>query len=331
MTATPPIIAGTPEGAPDVLSEILRGVRLSGSVFLDGRFCEPFGVVSPPRWDDFGPMAHLRHVSVFHLIAHGHCKLEIADGSVHDVRAGDVLLLPFTAAHRFWCGDDPEFAYAPDLVKPGPIPGVEVVRHGGPGGDEARFVCGFLESAELLAAPLFRSLPPLIIERTAEDAVSDLLTTTVKEIIQRIDSADPSVSYLLSRLMELLFLEVLRRQAARLPPDAKGMLAAASDAVVSRALSLLHNAPARRWTVETLAQEAGASRTILTERFSRLIGKSPMEYLTHWRIQLAAERLKTGNQRLAQISHEAGYESEAAFSRAFRRIMGASPGAWRNV
>jgi AraC-like DNA-binding protein len=109
------------------------------------------------------------------------------------------------------------------------------------------------------------------------------------------------------------------------------MLAAMGDATVSRALSLLHNAPARRWTVETLAQEAGASRTVLTERFNRLIGKSPMEYLIHWRIQLASERLRGGTQRLSQIAHEAGYESEAAFSRAFKRVMGASPGAWRAI
>lgn len=330
MTATPTNIAETPGAKPDVLSEILRGVRLSGSVFLDGRFCAPFGVISPQRWDDVAPFAHLRHVSVFHLITRGHAQLEIADGSVTEVKAGDVLLLPFTAAHRFWCGDNPEFAYAPDLLQPGSIPGVDLVRYG-THGDETRFVCGFLESAELLAAPFFRSLPPLIIERTSDGPASDLFTNTAKEIVQRVDAADPSATYLLSRLMEVLFLEVLHRHVARLPPDAKGIFAATSDAVVSRALSLLHNAPNKRWTVETLAQEAGASRTILTERFNRLIGKSPMEYLTHWRIQLAADRLKTGGQRLAQISHEAGYESEAAFSRAFKRVMGVSPGAWRTA
>ena len=327
MTATPPIIADPP----DVLSEVLRAVRLSGSVFMDGRFTEPFGVISPPRWDGTVAMAHLRHISVFHLIVRGRCMLEIADGSVHEVRAGDVLLLPFTAAHRFWQGAPAEFRFAPDLLQPGPIPGVDTVRYGGGDGEETRFVCGFVESAELLAAPLFRSLPDLILERTSEYAVSGLLTNTVNEIVERMDTADPSASYLLSRLMEMLFLEVLRRHAASLPPNAKGMLAAMGDPTVSRALSLLHNAPARRWTVEALAQEAGTSRTVLTERFNRLLGKSPMEYLTHWRIQLASERLRVGSLRLAQIAHEAGYESEAAFSRAFKRVMGASPGAWRAI
>src|SRR5215475_2627098 len=140
MTATPPIIAGTPGAGPDVLSEILRGVRLTGSVFLDGRFTAPFGVISPQRWDGTDVVAHLRHISTFHLIARGGCTLETADGEKHDVGAGDILLLPFTAEHRFWQGKTNDFGYAPDLVQAGPIPGVDRLCYGG-GGDETRFVC----------------------------------------------------------------------------------------------------------------------------------------------------------------------------------------------
>jgi AraC-like DNA-binding protein len=330
MTAIPSNIAETPSAPHDVLSEVLRAVRLTGSVFLDGRFTAPFGVISPQRWDGSDAMAHLRHVSTFHLIARGHATLETADGQTHEVGAGDVLMLPFTAEHRFWQGQTNDFGFAPDLVQAGPMPGVSTLCYGG-GGDETRFICGFIESAELMAAPLFRSLPPLLIVRTSDNAVSELLTGIVKEVIQRMDTADPGATYLLSRLMEMLFLEVLRGYAARLPPDSKGMLAAMGDSVVSRALSLLHGQPMRRWTVELLAEEAGTSRTVLNERFNRLLGKSPMEYLTHWRIQLAADKLRSGSQRLAQISHETGYESEAAFSRAFKRVMGISPGAWRGA
>lgn len=330
MTAIPSNIAETPSAPHDVLSEVLRAVRLTGSVFLDGRFTAPFGVISPQRWDGSDAMAHLRHVSTFHLIARGHATLETADGQTHEVGAGDVLMLPFTAEHRFWQGQTNDFGFAPDLVQAGPMPGVSTLCYGG-GGDETRFICGFIESAELMAAPLFRSLPPLLIVRTSDNAVSELLTGIVKEVIQRMDTADPGATYLLSRLMEMLFLEVLRGYAARLPPDSKGMLAAMGDSVVSRALSLLHGQPMRRWTVELLAEEAGTSRTVLNERFNRLLGKSPMEYLTHWRIQLAADKLRGGTQRLAQISHETGYESEAAFSRAFKRVMGVSPGAWREA
>jgi len=324
MTATPRSIADSP----DVLSELLRAVRLTGSVFLNGRFSAPFGVISPARWDEQDQLARLRHVSVFHLIAEGECQVKTADGVVRDLRKGDLILLPFTAEHRFWSGEPESFAFGPDLLVQGPINGVDLVAHGG-GGAVTRLVCGYIESAELLGAPLFRSLPNLIVERTGDDAMAGMLAGTAAEILRQVDEAAPGAPFLLGRLMELLFVEVLRRHAARLPADAGGMLAAMRDPVVARALSSLHQEPARRWTIDDLATEAGASRTVLAERFHRLVGRPPIEYLTAWRIQLAAERLKAGRDPLARIAETVGYESEAAFSRAFKREMGVSPGAWR--
>ena len=324
MTTTPRSIAD----APDVLSELLQAVRLTGSVFLHGRFSAPFGIISPARWDSRDEMARLRHVSVFHLVAEGECQLETADGSTRTVKQGDLLLMPFTAAHRFWNGAPDSFHSAPDLVVEGPVRGVGVLNHGG-SGPTTRVVCGFLESAELMSAPLFRSLPQLLIERTGDDPVSDLLAGTTAEILRQIDVAAPGTPMVLGRLMELLFVETLRRHAARLPGDAGGILAAMRDPIVARAIHQLHQDPARKWTTEALASEAGASRTVLADRFNQLVGKPPIEYLTGWRIQLAAERLKSGREPLARIAEAVGYESEAAFSRAFKREMGKSPGAWR--
>jgi AraC-like DNA-binding protein len=131
--------------------------------------------------------------------------------------------------------------------------------------------------------------------------------------------------------MEVLFVEVVRRHAGRLPPDAQGILAACRDPVVSRAISRLHAEPSRHWTVEDLAAQAGTSRTVLGERFARMVGAAPIEYLARLRMQLAAERLRTSRQSLGQVAEAVGYESEAAFSRAFRRIVGVSPGAWREA
>jgi AraC-like DNA-binding protein len=326
MTVTPRSIAETP----DVLSELLRAVRLTGSVFLNGRFSSPCGVISPARWDEEDHLARLRHVSVFHLIAEGECRLETADGKVHELVQGDLLLLPFTPEHRFWSGSPDHFAYGPDLVTEGPIAGVGVVAHGG-GGQTTRLVCGFMESAELLAAPLFRTLPPLIVEHTANDPMAGMLAGVCAQILGQVEEASPGAPYLLGRLMELLFVEVLRRHAARMPPEAGGMLAAMNDPVVGRAILKLHQEPARRWTIEDLAAEAGASRTVLTDRFHHLVGRPPIDYLTSWRIQLAADRLKSGREPLARIAEGVGYESEAAFSRAFKREMGVSPGAWRSA
>src|SRR3954447_17255790 len=150
MTGTPPSFADAPprpEAGPDPLSEMLRAVRLTGSVFLNGCFTAPFGVISPKRWDEGTPLAQMRHISVFHLVVNGACTMEIATGERHTVRAGDIILLPFTDAHRFWNGEPGEMAKADDLVRPGPIEGMWTINHGG-GGEETRLVCGFLESSE---------------------------------------------------------------------------------------------------------------------------------------------------------------------------------------
>jgi hypothetical protein len=146
MTETPPSFAGTPDRAapalgPDALSEMLRAVRLTGSVFFGGRFTAPFGVISPKQWDETTPLAHLRHVSVFHLITAGRCTIELAGGARRDVAAGDILMLPFADEHRFWNGAPTEMAYAPDILRPGPIEGIETLNYGG-SGEETRLVCG---------------------------------------------------------------------------------------------------------------------------------------------------------------------------------------------
>ena len=326
MTATP----GTIADQPDVLSELLRAMRLTGGVFMDGQFTSPFGIVSPARWNAQDQMARLRHVSVFHLIAEGACRVDTVDGASCELGKGDLVLLPFTAAHRLWNGEPESFRFAPDFVHEGPINGVGSLSLGG-GGEATRLVCGFLEFAELMVAPLFRSLPPMLIERAGTNSVSSLLTVTTAEILRQVENAAPGAPYILGRLMELLFVEVIRRHAERLPSTAVGLLAAMRNPIVAKAISLLHKDPARRWTIEDLAREVGSSRSVLVERFNQAVGKPPIDYLTGWRIQLACERLKASRDPLARIGEAVGYESEAAFSRAFKREMGVSPGAWRAV
>jgi len=332
MTGTPPSFAETPgspaaEG-PDALSDMLRAVRLTGSVFLSARFTAPFGVVSPQRYHERMPMAHLRHISIFHLIAAGGCTVETASGQRREVKAGDLLLMPFADEHKFLNGDAVEMAFASDIVRRGVIEGVWTANHGG-GGAETRMVCGFIESSEFLFAPLFRSLPELLVERADEDRIGAMIASTVREILALVDAARPGTQMMLGRLMELLFVEVLRRHAARLPAGSKGWFAALNDPVVARALVLVHANPARRWTADDLAREAGTSRTVLAERFKALLGRPPIDYVTSWRIQLAADRLRNGRDGIASIAAEVGYESEAAFNRAFKRVTGITPGRWR--
>lgn len=326
MTEKPENIADPP----DVLSELLRAMRLTGAVFMDGRFTSPFGIVSPARWDLNDRMARLRHVSVFHVIAEGTCWLETASGQTCELQKGDMVLLPFTGAHRVWNGNPDRFAAASDVIENGPVNGVKSIELGG-GGKSTRVICGFLESADLLAAPLFRSLPELLVERAEPDTVTSQLSITATEILSQVEQAAPGAPFVLGRLIELLFMEVVRRHVERLPPTAVGMLSAMRDPLVAQAISLIHQKPTHRWTTDELASEVNASRTVLAQRFSDFVGKPPIEYLTGWRIQLACERLRSGAEPIARIAEAVGYESEAAFSRAFKREMGVSPSAWRAI
>ena len=141
----------------------------------------------------------------------------------------------------------------------------------------------------------------------------------------------PGTQAVLGRLMELLFVELLRRHIARLPAGSKGWFAALNDPVVGRALQLLHSEPARRWTIDEIASRAGSSRTVVSERFKALLGRPPIDYLASWRIQLAAERLRVGHESVPSIAASVGYKSEAAFNRAFKRLTGMTPGSWRTA
>ena len=214
MIATPPSFADRPPGT-DVLADMLRAVRLTGAIFLKASFTEPFGILSPQRYDPSIPMAHLRHVSVFHYVASGGCMMETAGGSRHELKAGDLVLLPFAAEHKLWRGSA-EFVPASSIVNPDSKEGVWSFSHGG-GGTETRFVCGFIESAEMMFAPMFRSLPEMLIDRADDEAVGSGIAHTIDDLLAKVDALTPGAEVILGRMMELLFVDLLRRHASRLP------------------------------------------------------------------------------------------------------------------
>jgi AraC-like DNA-binding protein len=328
FAATPPTARPQSTG-PDLLSDLLQAVRLTGAVFLNARLSAPFNVADRRRYDERLPMARLRHASILHLIVEGGCEFE-SGAQRRSVGAGDLVFHPLPDAYRFWSGAPTAPVDASEVVRRGPIEGVWEVDHGG-GGPVMRMVCGFIESGEFLFAPVFRSLPPLLVEHTSDDQVGTLIASTVREITARVAAATPGSQAVLGRRMELLFVELLRRHVARLPAGARGWFAALNDPVVSRALGVLHADPAHRWTVQELAQRIGSSRTVLGERFKALLGRPPIDYLAAWRIQLASERLRAGHESVPRVAEAVGYESEASFSRAFRRVTGMTPGAWRQA
>jgi AraC-like DNA-binding protein len=200
-----------------------------------------------------------------------------------------------------------------------------MMRHGG--GPRTRIVCGYLGSGDLIFRPAFRALPPLIHFRPASPAASEWLRASARYAL---DETGRCTGFA-ARLPELLLIDCLRQYIRELPPGATGLLAALRDPVLGRALSLLHEAPEQAWTVAALARRVGVSRTVLGERFAAALGTPPMRYLAEFRLQLASHELRSGTATLPEIAAGAGYDSQAAFSRAFKRRMGQPPAAWRRT
>lgn len=314
----------------DLLSDLLRTVRLSGSVFFQAEFGAPFAVATGAH----NIVARLlggqrpRNLAAFHLIAEGGCHLDCPGSPRVELVQGDVVMLPFGSEHVLRRGDAP-IVPAADLVEAQCREGVvTTMRHGG-GGARTAVVCGFVQSGALFANPIFQGLPAVVVERTAGEPVTSLLASTVRQLLAEVETLQPGSREMLGRMMEVLFFEMLRRFVGRLPEGAVGWLGALADPIVSRVLERIHAEPMRDWTVDQLAAEVGSSRSVIAERFKRILGKPPIQYLAEWRLQLAGNLLSDGARSIAEVAGEVGYESEAAFSRAFKRHRGTSPGLWR--
>jgi transcriptional regulator GlxA family with amidase domain len=190
-------------------------------------------------------------------------------------------------------------------------------------------VCGFLGCASASGNPLIATLPPMLKLNVEQGGASEWIRSTFQYAAEEIAAGRPGSETVLAKLSELLFVEAVRRYAESLPPGQTGWLAGLREPFVARALTLLHRDIARRWTVDDLGREVGLSRSALADRFIRLIGVPPMHYLANWRMQVATQKLRDTNASLAQIAELVGYESEAAFSRAFKKAFGAAPATWR--
>jgi AraC-like DNA-binding protein len=336
MLGSPRVLAETPwthhpsPGSVDVLSDVLRVVRLSGAVLFRCEFSVPWAVATPEPAELAGLLLPgARQLMLFHLVAEGRCWIGLEGREPLRLEAGDVVVFPYGDAH----------VITSDLaMKPAPITGLlgAAMRRGGMpvcvaggGGEETRLVCGFLHCDELLFNPLCKSLPPVIHAESEEEGAMSFLAATVRHTISEAGATQLGNACLLARLSELLFIEVLRRHIAGLAPGAIGWLAALNDPVVGRALQLMHAQPCYPWTVDDLARQCATSRSLLAARFKMLLGQPPMHYLACWRLQLASQMLQDGAHGIAAIAERVGYESESAFNRAFKRYAGEPPAAWR--
>jgi AraC-like DNA-binding protein len=266
-------------------------------------------------------------VVIFHLITEGECFVEIGDEPPVRLTAGDVVVFPQGDAHRM--------TSQPGLA---PAKGARLqevlarrprqLAYGG-GGPTTRLVCGYLACDARLAQMLLAGLPALVRVNVRGSNAGIWLETSVRYALAEARSPRPGGAGVLAKLAEVLFIEVLRLYMNELSPDRTGWLAGLGDRIVGAALNALHASPARAWTLEDLAHAANTSRSVLAERFQHLVGAAPMQYLTQWRMLLAANLLCRSNAPLARIAEDVGYRTDTAFSRAFRREYGSPPATWR--
>jgi AraC-like DNA-binding protein len=312
----------------DAFSDVLRVLRLAGGVFLEAEFTAPWCLSGKVSADDCKPfLVTPRHVIASHFVAAGHMQLRVGDGEIVDVRASELVLLPHNDAHTF--GSDLSGAVTPARqVMQRPRDGsIARIRHGG-GGQATQLLCGFLGS-ETSFSPLLASLPSVLKLDLRTTASGAWIESSFRFAVREIAAGRMGSTTVITKLSELLFVEAVSQFVATLPAERRGWLAGLRDPQVGHALAVLHARPAEAWTAETLALEVGMSRSAFAERFTSLIGQPPMHYLALWRMQVAAQQLREGHRSVAQIAYEVGYGSEAAFSRAFKREFGTSPGGWR--
>ncbi|HSD69974.1 MAG TPA: AraC family transcriptional regulator [Woeseiaceae bacterium] len=312
----------------DAFSDVLRVIRLVGGVFLEAEFTAPWCLTGKISADHCKPyLVTPRHVIAYHFVAQGRMSLRIESGETVEVSAGELVLLPHNDTHLL--GSDLNVAPKPaqsvvQLPEPGDI---SRIVYGG-GGEATQLLCGYL-GAETSFDPLRTALPPLLKLDVRATASGAWIESSMRFAASEIAAGRAGSTTVLAKLSELLFVEAVGRYVASLPEERRSWLAGLRDPKVGRALALLHTRPMHAWTAESLAVEVGMSRSAFAERFTALVGSPPMQYLTLWRMHIAAQRLREGHDNLAQIAFDVGYESEAAFSRAFKRQFGTSPGGWR--
>jgi AraC-like DNA-binding protein len=320
---------------PDALSDVLRAVRLTGALFFTVDASSPW-VAESPASPTLGPLIlpRAQHVVSYHVVTEGRCWAEIAGEAPVQLEAGDVVVIPHGQAYAMSSGPGMLGSFSTDemvswyrQMMAGELSLNVVEGEGGP--ERRRILCGFLGCDALPFNPVLQALPPLVHVRNPAGPARDRLSHLIDFALAEVREPRAGRACVLLRISELMFVEVVRRHLGALPAEQTGWLAGLRDPLVGRALALLHAQPAHPWTVEELANRSGLSRSTLAERFTELVGQPPMQYLTRWRMQLAASLLTAEPAKISAVASEVGYESEAAFSRAFKSLVGFSPAVFR--
>ncbi len=311
----------------DPLSDVLRVVRLDGAFFYAVEAAEPWSVEAVAA-KDLSPriLPAAEHLISYHILIQGRCYGGVVGEEQVELLPGDVIVFPHGDPHVMSSGRGVRIG--PDVHSSAPARYPHTVLLGDQGPRVTSFLCGFLGCDRRPFNPLLAALPRRLHMRGMSSAWFGAFT---RQLTEESRVGRPGADTVLTRLAELMFIEVLRRYLEELPPGQTGWLAGLRDEVVGRVLTLLHARPGHAWTLPELAREAASSRSVVAKRFGELVGQPPMQYLTQWRMQVAATLLAQSGAKVAAIGEEVGYESEAAFSRAFKKATGLAPGAWRET
>jgi len=313
----------------DVLSTVLKTVKLEGALFYNAEFSAPWCVREPQSCQLAPYISPIpRHVVIYHLLTHGRAYAYVGQGPRIQLAAGDIVVLPHGDSHIMGNGPDVPPRDAGQMIPEVLAQGLKPARAGG-GGEITRFVCGYLACDQQLCKAFLAGLPPIFKVSIGGDGSGKWLGDSILYAVEQAAASRTGSGIVVAKLSEALFVETLRRYVDHLPPEQTGWLAGARDPEVGSALALVHRQPGDPWTIAALARQVGVSRSVLAERFRHFLGVPPMAYLTRWRLQLGAQMLASTSHSVAQIAAEVGYESEPAFNRAFKREFGSPPARFR--
>ena len=319
----------------DALSDVLSAVRLTGAVFLEMQMRQNWSyLTAPARAIADVIMPEADHVISYHLLLSGQCYARLPEGEPVKLRAGEVVMFPGGDRHILATGSRAGLRMQPTdisgeslhlMLKRGEVTPLRE----GKTGDATRIVCGFLACEGRMADSILQSLPRMLRVDLRGSGTAAWVQSSIQFSMAQSAAQRPGSAMVLARLSEVLFAEAVRQYMDSVPEAQAGWLGALRDRHVGRALALLHERPTTAWTLERLSREVGLSRSALGDRFASLVGKAPMQYLTSWRLAMAETRLRRGEGSILRIATDVGYESQAAFNRAFKREFGLPPAAWR--
>ena len=313
----------------DVLSDVLRAVRLEGALFFNGEFSAPW-CISSSQSSAIAPYLSPRagHLIIYHFLTEGRAYVRLSDGRREELTAGDIVVFPHGDAHLLGNGSPEKPVDSLQTFAKHITQGLKLARFGG-GGEITKFVCGFLACEPRLSEVFLAGLPPMLKVHVVKEPSGQWLEHSIRFSVGEANGSYAGSGLVLAKLSEVLFVETLRRYITALPPGQTGWLAGARDPIIGQALALLHKEPAHPWTILNLARRVGLSRTRLADRFRHFLGEPPMAYLARWRLKLGAEILQSTEESVAEVAAAVGYGSEAAFNRAFKREFDCPPAQFR--